>query len=91
LLSSTLCGVCFQSGERVLGRARQGGGPRRASDSDSDGSADGSADDAGLDAAARAAAAAPQVCQPHSSIAQKPRACQIVLCIIQRQPHHVFR
>ena len=50
-----------QSGERVLGRARQGGGPRRASDSDSDGSADGSADDAGPGAAARAASA-PQVC-----------------------------
>ena len=78
----------FQSGERVLGRARQGGGPRRASDSDSDGSADGSADDAGLDAAASAAAAAPQVCHPRLSIAQKPRACQIVLCIVQCQPHH---
>ena len=51
-----------QSGERVLGRARQGGGPRRASDSDSESSADGSADDAGASAAARrAATAAPQV------------------------------
>lgn len=44
--------MLLQSGERILGRARQGGGPRRASDSDSD--SDSAEDGPKADAAAGA-------------------------------------
>jgi hypothetical protein len=70
--------VSLQGGERVLGRARQGGGPRRASDSDSD--SDSSADDADIGAAARAYAAS-QVVYTHPMCAHCANSKSARLCM----------